>query len=333
MNSAMFEERKYLYLAKSFAILSVVCAHTARIPENSSSMNQIISMILLSLGSMGVPIFLIISGYLFDKNNKSVYEFFNTKISSIILPWMFCGTIVWLYVVLRKGGESFLSWLSFLLGVNHSTYYLTILILFFIFYFHLKKYNSFLIATILISIVSIVTTSMNLNIVNTITITPFLNPLNWMLYFSIGLLINRCELIGRIAILSRKLIYLSVPALIFALVVHVINGETLHYWSNFTLVNMTISSLVIFGLSSIFLDRSSNVLVTVGKYSFSIYLLHELVVGIIVRLSSNYDFWFITMLRPLIVLLIVMTGIIIYKKLVAKLYIKKYALMLIGIRE
>lgn len=194
MKNTEFDEINYIYIIKAFAIFSVVCAHSASIPYNFGYKNQLISSILNSFGSIGVPIFFLISGYLLNKNKRTFKEFFKRKITSIFLPWIFCETIVWLYVVLRKGGVSFLSWLSFLLGINHSTYYLTVLTIFFVVYFYLNRFNSFLIITGLISIISIVTTNLGVNNINAMTLTPYLNPINWMLYFSIGIVINKYRL-------------------------------------------------------------------------------------------------------------------------------------------
>lgn len=331
-SSIVFEERKYLYLLKFFAILSVVSAHSSRLPESFSYINKISSLILLSIGSMGVPVFLIISGYLFNKNQKTFVEFFRIKIKTIFIPWMVCETIVWLYVTLRKGGVSFLSLFSFLFGLNHSTYYLTVLSLLFIIYFYFKNYNSFLVITIVTSILSIIATSMGVNKINDIITTPYLNPLNWMIYFSVGILINRYFQIEKIAVLTKKLLYFSIPALAIILFFHLRNGLSLSYWSDFIFLNMLFSILVIFGLSSYLLNWSSTFFVMIGNYSFSIYLLHELVVGVVVYLSSKIDLWYITLIRPIITILIVMVGIISYKKLVSILNCNN-ALMFIGYRE
>lgn len=330
MKSEIFDERKYIYLLKFFAIFSVVCAHSATLPSNFSNSNQIVGRILSCIGVLGVPIFFIVSGYLFCKNKKPFGEFLKGKIPTIIIPWVFCETIVWLYEVLRKGGISLASWGSFLIGIDHSTYYLTILVLFFILYFNFYKSNIFLFSTIVISVMSIVMTSFDLDEYNTATITPYLNPLNWMLYFSLGILVYKYKLLERIAIFARKIIVISSAALVLDVFLHIKFDLTFSYWSSFAIVNILISLFVIFGLASILLDRKAFLLVSIGRLSFSIYLLHELIVGLIIYLSSKYDIWVGTLARPFIVILLVTTGIYIYTYCATKLKCEKTALMLIG---
>ena len=330
MRSETFDERKYIYLLKFFAIFSVVCAHSATVPSDFSSSNQIVGRILSCIGVMGVPVFFIVSGYLFCKNNKPFAEFLKGKITTIIIPWAFCETIVWFYVVLRKGGISLTSWGAFLIGINHSTYYLTILILFFILYFNFYRSNIFLVSTIIISVMSIVLTSFGLDEYNKATITPYLNPLNWMLYFSLGVLIHKYKLLERIAIFARKIIIISSTALVLDVFLHIKFDLSYSYWSSFAIVNILIALFVIFGLASILLDRKAFLLVSIGRLSFSIYLLHELIVGLIIYFSSKYDIWVGTLARPFIVILLVMTGIYSYTYFARKLKCEKTALLLIG---
>ncbi|MCA1031319.1 acyltransferase [Bacillus timonensis] len=333
MHKSDFNESRYITLIKSFAIISVICAHSAVIPNSYSYMNQIVSLLLHSIGSMGVPIFFIISGYLFNRSDKSLKQFSNGKVKTIIVPWVTCATVVWLYVVLRKGGISLSSWFEFVVGVKHSTYYLTVLLLFFLIYFYLKKNDIFLISTGILSIISITATSYSNNILNEITITPYLNPFNWMLYFSIGLLINKYNLLGRIAILAKRTLLLNIVVLITILYLNLRVNQSLSYWSDFAIINILISTFVILGLSSYLTNFKWNFLLLLGKYSFTIYLLHELVVGLIVNLSSRVDIWFITILRPVIILFIVMAGIIFYKQSARKLKFENKLLMLIGVNN
>lgn len=132
-NRYNYDEREYIYILKFFAIFSVVCAHSTSRIENLRGINYIISSVFSSIGSIGVPIFFIISGYLFNKSKKKILPFFKGKIRTIFMPWIICETVVWFYVVIRKGGISLVSWLNFMVGVRHSTYYLTVLIIFYIF--------------------------------------------------------------------------------------------------------------------------------------------------------------------------------------------------------
>lgn len=69
--------RDIIYKIKGLAILSVVIAHTP-IYVNSK-VSQIISNLYSTIGAIGVPIFLFISGYLFNVKNLNIRSFLSKK--------------------------------------------------------------------------------------------------------------------------------------------------------------------------------------------------------------------------------------------------------------
>ena len=106
----------YMYIVKAVAIVSVVSAHTSSVPDNTGTITFLCSRILNSLGTMGVPIFFLLAGFFFEKNTRKWKEFWKNKLVTIIVPWICCATILWLYVVIRKGGIGFESWFCFVFG-------------------------------------------------------------------------------------------------------------------------------------------------------------------------------------------------------------------------
>ena len=112
----------YIYILKAIAIFSVVCAHSTPLMDSNSKINVFSSQMLDYLGTFGVPVFFCISGYLFAGNTRTWGEFWKRKVFTLFIPWICCETLLWLYVVLRKGGISITAWLLFLLGYHHTTY-------------------------------------------------------------------------------------------------------------------------------------------------------------------------------------------------------------------
>ena len=55
-----------------------------------------------------------------------------TKMKTLIIPWLIAATIIWLYVILRKGEIAFDSWFNFLIGNGSIFYFMTNLIIYFI---------------------------------------------------------------------------------------------------------------------------------------------------------------------------------------------------------
>ena len=334
------KESKLLYLLKFFAIFSVICAHIA-VPsgDNKEGLVYIVIRFLSATGTMGVPLFYIISGYLFYGNSKRIDEFWKNKLVTIIMSWMFCETIVWLYVVLRKGGISLGEWIKFILGVYHSTYYLTVLIILFVVYFKLKKYKVFLIASVIISAISLIALGSGCVVwqeINKLTITPYLNPLNWMIYFSIGLIIRKNNCLERLADYAFKGLIITVPALIVSFGIHHVYQIPWLYYSKYALLNIFLQIAVAYGGAE-FIARyikKSTMLEQVGKQSFTIYLLHELVVGAIVYLTGLTNNALIIFLRPFIVVVMVMIGIEILYRINEKCNMRlNIFLKLIGLRE
>lgn len=298
-------ERKYIYVLKAFAILSVVSAHVAPVPDTVGQCNQIVSWLLNAYGTAGVPVFYIISGYLFYRNKKGIQEFWRTKFSFIIVPWSFCGTLLWLYVVLRKGGISIDSWWNFLLGVKTSLYYLTVLMVLYILYFKWKNKMTFVSLTMLLSVVSIVSTGWGtgLAFINEWVPTFYLNPLNWMLYFGVGLMIGHFGWLEQVARVCGKFRVLVLAAYVGTLMIHYKHGISWGYCSKWALINLWLQAALIFGMSWTCLQMTKcRILELTGKYSFSIYLLHQLGAGALVAVTSKLDVGILTLMRPFILI-------------------------------
>lgn len=192
MNS-ISKDKGNIYILKAIAIFSVMCAHSTPLMDSNSKINVLSSQILDYLGTFGVPVFFCISGYLFAGNTRAWGDFWKRKMFTLFIPWICCETLLWLYVMLRKGGISIAAWLLFLLEYHHTTYYLTILVVFYVIYWKIRKPCVIWILNI-VSMLSMVQTGWSTGIFyrfNTAVDSYYLNPFNWMLFFGIGLLIHR----------------------------------------------------------------------------------------------------------------------------------------------
>lgn len=306
------DERNYIYILKALAILAVVCAHSTGMPELTSNSNRASVCVLNYIGTMGVPVFYLIAGMLFEQSQKSFLEFFKKKLTTIVLPWLFCETLLWLYIVLRKGGVSIWSWLLFLLGYKHSTYYLTVLmVMFLVFWFIRKDIEIYLL--IIISIISIISTGwhIGLNFVNELTGTFYLNPLNWFAFFGIGILTSRKKKLQELYNkTTNSLVILCILSVIYIVVCTVVFQENLYYFSRFSIIGHTIN-ILLFGAvaTKIAKCQASQIFILIGKYSFSIYLLHQFVIGIVVVLTNKLNFFILTLARPGITVFVVMLAL------------------------
>ena len=66
---------------------------------------------------MGVIVFIIISGYYFNPSKyKTLRVFLKSKITTIIIPWMIIGTVVFLEAQLKLGKPVYIADLLKFLG-------------------------------------------------------------------------------------------------------------------------------------------------------------------------------------------------------------------------
>lgn len=329
-------DKEYLYIVKAFAILSVVCAHCGVIPEEYSFGNQMASAWLGYCGTMGVPVFYILSGYFFENNKREWKDFWKQKWISIMIPWIFCATILWFYVVLRKGGISFEGWLKFILGNGSSFYYLTVLVLFYIIMFPIKKKRGVCAFCIFLSAISIITTSFDINFANEIFINAYLNPLNWVGYFSAGILLKRYHYMEKFKNMSIALLPVSLTIYLILTGIHYMKSWTWSYWSNMSVINIILQIILCFGLAGYMFSKEIFVthLVRIGQVSYTIYLCHQLMAGGLVALTNLWDCFLLTIMRPLVVVIILYTVLYMMKFFSLKyLHRGKLLFILTGIRE
>ena len=73
------ETKRMINVLKFFCIFSVICAHTNSISMGSDSLTMISSSFLNILGTIGVSIFFIISGFLYYYNTDEFAFFLKKK--------------------------------------------------------------------------------------------------------------------------------------------------------------------------------------------------------------------------------------------------------------
>lgn len=329
------DEKNYIYIMKGIAIFCVVCAHVFPVSGSTNIWNRAVSDYLNYMGTMGVPIFFILSGYLFGRNKKSFKEFWKRKIKSVFIPWFFCETLLWLYVVLRKGGMTLKAWLQFLIGYQHTTYYLTVLIIMYLLFWVVKR-DWELTALAAVSIFSMVSTGWDFGIsfINKWTGTFYLNPLNWICFFVIGIFICRKDFLTVCVNKAVKILPFLILVSVLYFVVSKVVKEEPAYFSKYALAAHMINILLAFGLAAKVLKTSGSIkdiMIYTGKISFPIYLLHQFIAGILVRVTNYFDVFLITLVRPFLVVFMVTVMIWFVEKICNRSF--RFMKVLIGIRE
>lgn len=326
-------DARFFDILRALAAICVVCAHSTLV-SNTEGTVYVFAQVLDYLGTMGVPVFFLISGFMFAYNKKTLSAFWKGKLKTIVVPWFFCATLVWLYIVLRKGGISLGKWITFVLGYGHSTYYLSVLmILYLLFWKRTLKWHLY--SAMLITVASLILTAWVVDPVTEGTFASFyyLNPLHWAGFFATGVWINQKGLLKklqRIASSTRVLCLALTVSVGYGLICK-INGFPCTYFSKFSLVGFTANTILLVGLATI-LERKSGavmrLLSCIGKYSFPIYLLHQLFTGIVSAVTNMVPLGVLVLVRPAAVIVAVLCSL----WAVEKLFHGSKILFVIGLR-
>ena len=290
-----------IYSTKALAVLSIICAHVTPLNPSFGSAHVNSVSFLSIFGSIGVGIFYFFSGFFLASSKKQFTVFWKTKIKSIVLPWVICGTLVYVYQFVHKGERaSVTDWFYWLIGNGTYLYYLTCLIVFYCICFPFRNKKATFFVLCIVSLISIMLTIFSDILSN---YNPYLNPLNFGIWFAIGALVFLNNALDSIVCFFKNHIILVVVfSVSLLLLVCTIAFSSINY-DYFKVLYIPCETFAIFAsLGFGFVLSRFSLFVDIGKQSFAIYLLHYPVAGAITYLSNKVDFWLVTVLRGMIVL-------------------------------
>ena len=318
---------------KGLAVLSVISAHCNSVFNSTSAFADVSSLILQNIGTFGVICFMVISGMLFRMPVGNTKVFWLKKLKTILIPWIVSGTCVWLYVYLRKPPLTLSSWANFLIGNGSYLYYLTILMLFYVIFSFLPfmRTNAALLVCEAVTAISCIWRYQIGDM------TPYLNPLNWIGFFALGMHIALYrETFSRLFARVYKLRWIVYLLCLVALVMQILRRDGGFYWGGFRAIVSWLGagSMALLGIT---LSRTKQfpfvgLLQSIGEKSLFIYLWHMPVAGITANLLSRGVLQPLVLLRPLIVLVIVFAAYQIARLLLKKMKLMKWG-FLIGIGQ
>lgn len=320
-----YNEKDYVLILRALAIFSVICAHV------TDASQGLPNLIISSLGTYGVGVFFILSGYFFFNEKRLFTAFVRRKINTILIPWFFCGSLDWLYVVLRKGGISLDGWLSSIFIHSHY-YYLTVLMLCYGVTWMIRRNRKARFFVLCVSLVSIWMTGKGL-----IHVYPYVNVLNWIGYFIIGIEVADHNCLKKFSEIMDQGLWWLAALCIFAVSWVVFEGYSVSYWYHGTLFAIVPLMLLCFGCArriQLFGNLKLKVLLTgVGKISFSIYLVHMPFAGVFKYIVDRMGGGMLQMLLPFAVLFAVAGLIACILLLPFKQSVKNIFGMILGVRS
>lgn len=265
------EESQRIWSLKSCALISVFFAHMPL------SIDGPICYLFNLLGIVGVPSFFFLSGFL-DVGSCSNFV---TKAQRMMIPLLFWGTITFIISVALSHGFSnsfpdlIFKWIKWVIGSGSIYYFVPVLLACMLFVVYVNEY--ILIAMSLLSI------GLGLKIPYGDVFTAYLNPFNFILYFSLGRLYRKSSYVLKE---NKFLMLLSIVLVVFYLCIW--RMQTPSYF-NICYVPFSLVSLYLLNV----LEKKINIpwLVEIGKLSFVIYLSHIQCAGFInTRMNGSLEY-------------------------------------------
>ena len=251
----------FFYRIRGCAIISVAYAHCA------SFSNEVLDNLCAFLGVIGVPFFLIASGYFFRK--QAWREFILTKFKTIVCPWIIWGSIAFGLTYIILGGEvTLIKYFSYILGRGTWLYYVPIYIII-TSMFNLLSSRFFLILSLFISLGSCILTYYK--ICEYSLLTPYQNPFNWIGFYALGVLLKTKNI--RVWTYNRAITIILLGLLIVLLsYINVHFKMKICYWNPMCFVFELLCFFLIANICARI--KKESLLESIGKYSFLIYFLH-----------------------------------------------------------
>ena len=290
---------------RGMAIISVILAHTSSMTSGSNSVDKFVSNAFDVFGIIGVPLFFVISGYLYSAQIPFKLFFFK-KIRKIILPWFLAGLTVYLVSApfgIQSSALNFSDAVSFIFGIKSLFWYMPLQCFFYLFFFFISKklYLNLFFMGINILMLSMRGDLFGLN--------PYLNPFNWIGFFSLGIVArqNSHKLLSALNFVSiHERLCIALLFLVF-ISVYRVKSSSAYFGIDSLILELTAIVIFVYWLGK---SDKNNLLIFLGTNSFFVFLYHMPVVGFINFFYAKYTLSFI-LLKPVFVLILITVSIII----------------------
>lgn len=288
-----------IWLIKIVAIFTTFFAHmpvSAKTLSLSESYSWLVRLFSF-LGMVGVPTFFIVSGYLF-KPGKII-----KRAKSLLIPLVIWGGTTYSLHCFNIGFATFSIKGLVLWTLGYNCYLYFVPVLFAIIMLYNMFSNDWI--WILTGIISVWLYQMHFISYSGVTLTPYMNPLNFIPYFAFGRIVRTYNLWENFQSTSVWIVSIVVMVIFF-----VLKEYYVHVWyfelSSF-IVNIAFAIFLI-SITRCF-ERIPDSIVTLGKSTFVIYLCHMPIATTINKLLSNH---LIGPLEPIKVLIafVIVAGVV-----------------------
>lgn len=311
-----------LYFIKAVAILASVAAHVSTI-DLSTPVTGFFTRAWDMFSCVSVGSFLIIAGIFYTRAPGDSRSFWKRKAKSMILPWVFCALLTYGYRAIFEE-FSLLGLVSWLFGYSSWLYYVTIHLLMLALFKPIYRCVPALWGCVAVTAIQLILKATG-GAVPFFLDNEYLNPLHWIGFFALGVLLRR----GKLR-LSKGFFTLCTAVLAVSAVV-VYRRWIYDYFHILNAVYSISAFFVLFALGRYLAGtRMRGLIRKVGASTYCIYLLHMLIVPPILRRIPGVTFK--AVFGPIIGMIVMLLLVDLGKRITAKLPFGDKLRALVGVR-
>lgn len=312
-------------VARAFALISIVCAHITFAAGAPYAITKLYS----AFASVGVICYLICSAYYYNPKKYTFVGLLKNKAITLGLPWIFLGTVGYLYKAVLSKSLSVVEYLKWIFGNGSFLYFLTILILCFLIFY--RTNNIVLYCSIGVSLVSLILTATGVldPVISALHITNYLNIFNWVGVFALGMLFKQIDS-EKLYNFVYKMRFVAIGLFAVVVLIVCIFDVKVGYFSYIGIWLELLGTFAIFGMSTIGIFENK-LFYDMSNLSFTVYLIHMMVIGIF---DKVYNLHFVLQAIAVFIVIGICYGILFVGRWIIRLIkLEKYLYPLFGFRN
>lgn len=311
-----------LYFVKTMAILASVAAHVS-VMDLSTPVNAFFTRMWDMVSCISVGGFLIIGGIFYTRTPGDSRSFWRRKAGSMILPWLFCGMLTYGYRAIYEP-SSLLGLVYWLIGKGSWLYYVTIHLLMLVLFKPIHRNVPALWGCVAVTVVQLLLKTGGGGVPSPFD-SDYLNPLHWIGFFALGILLRRQGLRFEKKFLLGCAVVLAVSSVV------VYRRWIYNYFHILNMVFSVSAFFVLFALGRLLADTGLRKAIrAIGVSTYCIYLLHMQIVQPILRRIPGDTFK--AVFAPVIGVAVMMVLIDLGKWITEKLPFGQKLRALVGLR-
>lgn len=302
------KERTIITRTRAVAVFLIVLAHCNAAPPNTSQLTMKMIDLCSSISFFGVWMFFILGGYLLKYEKRTFLSMLSRRVKRIVVPWLFTGLLVYTYTNVRHGGISLMSLIQFIVGYGSYLWYMAVYIVLLVLFSAMRKikWGSYLLVVLA---VIMELSGIQYHYAGTDYKLYYFLVGAWPIAFGIGYLINQNNWGKSIFAHVEKYGGLWFAAAFIAAVAVFLGFGRWYYWSKCYLPLCVAVTPAVMGLVLVLGKVLGSVMDEIGRMSFSIYLLHMPMAGIVSNIMCRFDSGLTVPIRPFIVIALTWLGI------------------------